>query len=521
MTLHWPDEDIDRSNRVRVEMEHFLSEYRSLSQRLEAGRCLNDVATSRRDPETDATAVEPISPDLAARIRQEDSGSWLRIGDGLRAEVALAEAADLPPVDAAHRLGLDCSTPVGKQLVVEALVNATFRDHIVEGLCTAFAQPPVFRDDGRADEPNQIVEGARQAILQSRADWAQPEKRNLHELRTTFLWASQVTLVTPIHCLMAPLSHAAPDVAIDLLESMPSPLDAVLCLEWVHLDVESFEAWARAIRNAPSAWDEGGWIGRHGAARGLALPLLLWRAEGHLRYMPLDTEAVRATPNDVAQVVRNRAEGGVTAWRWCADLLGQANQRERDGRSGLEDGTYRTAQALARNGGWASFDPGTGRDALLLEAACRLAPDAQNIPAHLASLLPTKPEQFIRGTSGADLSWAAFGLAGHPPFGPVTRLLSKAFTGSAGAERLSSLWNKALVLRELAAGGVLNDQEDDASDHRNPAAPLHLIVTMGIAAAELCDGESREAADSLILEVDAMLEEFRPWDGHGYRVLFE
>lgn len=527
MMLRWPNEDVGLLSRHTSEMDRFLANYRTLTQRLEAGRRLHGIAVNSGDPEAEATALEPDHPVLAARVRLEADDPWLLTSSALRAEAALADAAELPPVESVRRLGMASDDPVGARVIADALGDAALRRHVVEGLRAAFAEPPVFLGDGMNGEPSRAVEEAQQAIRQSRANWAEPEKRSLRELRMTLQWGSHVTSVEPAHYLMAPLSRAAPEAAIDFLDAMPSPLDAVLCLELVHLDVERFEAWARAIRCAPSAWSNEGWIGMHGAPRGLALPLLLWRAEEHLRRMPVDAEPGRVTPEDVARAVRNRDDGARAAWRWCADLLEQADRRERDGQSGPGDGIYRAAQALATGGGWLDFDPGRGRDALHLEAACRLVPDAQDSSPHLASLLPSEPENFLDGKAGADLSWAAFSLVGalgpmfegRPPYGLVTRILSTSFWGKDGPQRLSALWTSALVLREMAAGGVTKGGDSDAADRHDPIVPLHLIVAMGIAAVEMREHGGGGDIAGLLLEVDAMLAELRPCDTLGYDVL--
>jgi hypothetical protein len=121
----------------------------------------------------------------------------------------------------------------------------------------------------------------------------------------------------------------------------------------------------------------------------------------------------------------------------------------------------------------------------------------------------------------------AFGLVGalgpmfegRPPYGLVTRILSPTFWGVDGPERLSALWRNSLVLRELAAGGVANDSNQNTVDRRNPADTLHLIVAMGIAAVEMSKRVDVTDTKGLLTVVDGMLAELRPWDTLGYNAL--
>lgn len=527
MTHHWPDENIEEPSKVKSEINQFLADFRRLPQRIEAGRRLHSITVNTAAAEAQATALEPDYPHLAARIRLEAESSSLLTSNALRAEAALADAATSPLASTLQRLGLASEDPVGQRLVADALLDESLRSRVVEELRATFTRSPTFSENVMNSEPNRIVEEAQQAIVRSRADWAEAEKRSLRELRTAMHSASYITRIEPIHYLISPLFRAAPETAIDLLDTMPSPLDAALCLEWCFLDIRRFEAWARAIRCAPSAWDNKGWLGRDGAQRGLALPLLLWSAEGHLWRMATNLEKKHATPDDVARAVRDRNDGAVTSWRWCAELLTAAELRERDGRSGPEDGIYRTAEALAKGNNWSDFDPGRCRDALHLEAACLLVSDPKDVSPHLTSLLPSSPEDFLDSEVGADLSSAAFDLVGalgpmfgnRPPYGLVTRILSKAFWGEEGPGRLSALWHNALILRELAAGGVTKTGYVDAVDRRNTAHPLHLIIAMGMAAVEMGSRGANVNAAGLLSEVDAMLAELRPWDELGYDAL--
>lgn len=520
MTLQWADEDTEYRRQARAELDAFMARYCTLSARVSAGERLAGAGKRRPDGETAARMLEGDHPDIAVHIRAEADEPCLRTTDGLLAEAAIDVALTLPPVEAVRRLGAVGGSPVADRLIADAFARGRLLAHVLSGLREAFKGTPFFFGDDEGAQGG-IVDDARAALVSARERWADPAARSFRDLHMQIRWAPVVSLVEPVHVLMGPLSKAAPVEAMAMLDMMPSALDAALVLEAVRLSVERYEPWANAVCVAPAAWDEEGWLGdRDKALRGLALPVLLWCAEDRLHDVNEDGPGL-ATPADVASTVRGRDDGAVTAWRWCADLIEQADRAERNGRGGPQNGRWRVAQALAASGGWNTFNPGFGSDCLLLEAAQRLALDASDAPPRLAELFPTSPEAFLDGRCGADLSSAAFGLVGgigpmlngQPLYGLATRILSKGLWGEDGPTRLKSLWHRALVLRELAAGGVLRHAR---GDRRSPDDPLHLVIALGIAAIEMITRGVNGDANGIACQLEGMLAECEPWDMLGH-----
>ncbi|MXP25186.1 hypothetical protein GRI39_03900 [Altererythrobacter indicus] len=519
MSLHWPDEASEYRKRALDELDTFLTRYYALPKRREAAKLFAKLGESQSETETAASVLEVEFPDVAAQIRSEANEPSLRTVDGLLAEAVLDQVANLDPVIAVRKLGSLCDNPIGQKLVSKALKDDIFREHILDGLSKAFKDRPYFIGDDDAKNGARAVEEVRSALVQSRKSWADPSGRNIRDLRAPHGW---FPVIEPIHLLIGPLSQVAPADAMKVLDTLPSEFDGFLCLEHVDLGLDHYEHWVKAVYAAPPAWDELGWTGnRSEAPCGLALPLLLWHAESRLLRLK-DGVSGQATPTDLASSIRSRGDGALVAWHWCAGLVERADRAERDGHGSPNDGDWRTAQALAANGGWHGFNPGKGRDALLREAAQKLAPDASDAAPRLGKLLPASPEAFIDGPDGADLSWAAFGLVGgfgpmfegRPPYGLATRLLSSGLWGKDGPGRLETLWKNALVLRELAAGGVIRNR---TTDHRKPEDLLHLIIAMGIAALEMIERGAKGDPAALRGQVDQMLCECAPWDilGHG------
>lgn len=519
MRLHWPDERVEQYSHYQRSLEAFMLDYRDIKDRVGAVRCLSNVIDEGRlDAEGAALVLENHYPEISARIRSEAAQEWLRTFDGLRAEVAIAESESLSDEEAAIRLGNASRTPLGKRLISEALADATLRSRVVQGVRVLFAGPPALIGEGPS------AEAFRNALVNARKSWADPNTRDLADLRAAGQSANMFLLLAPEHVLMGPLFEAAPQEALALLDKMPSPLDAALICEYVDLGMDRFESWARSVRLAPAAWDRDGWIGSRSVGEGgLALPLLLWSAEGHLRSMGKDAVNL-ATPGDTAQAIRARCDGDRTAWHWCASLLARADRDDSAGRAHPADGVWRTAQALASAGGWDGFDPGRGPDALLLEAAQRLVPDsgASGLPPRLGDLLSATPEAFLDDPTGKDLSDAAFLLVsgcnllvgGRAPYGTVTRILASGLLGAEGPERFDVLWKKAHILRELAAGGIRSDQED-----RKPEDALHLIIALGLSAVELIHQGAIGEADELLALIHHALMEIQAWDALGFDAL--
>ena len=514
--LRWPDEDGTWRERAEAELTTFMEGYGILPDRPEAGAALAASTDRRPTPEVATRAVAGVHPSVAARLRAEAEPSQLRTLDGLLAEAALAAAPGLPPREAALRLAGASGMPVADALLSEALRDDALRAKVVEGLALAVAEPPAFHGDGTRDEPSRLVEEARSALARMRDDWSDPSARSIHDVAIAEQLTQHVSVVQPIHCLMRPLFDAAPAEALALLDALPSPLDAAVILDRIHLDVNRFEDWAEAIRLAPPAWDAEGWIGgRSRASEGIALPMLLWRAEDRLRAMADDRDGV-VGPEDIAAVVRGREDGRIVAWRWCARLLARTDREDRRGFLQASDGAWRTAQALAAEGGWSDLDPGTGEDALFLEAAQRLAPDGGDLPCRIPDLLPAFPEAFLT-QAGTDFSWAAFGLLGTfgpaspdvVPYGIATRLLAAPFLGAGGPEALRAVWHDALVLRELAAGGVPTTVD---SGRREPEDVVHVVVALGLAALERIGAGEPGDAEGLVAAMEDMLGEIEPWD---------
>lgn len=516
MTLSWPNETHHRQ-RAKTELETFLAGYYLLPNRLEAGKILANMAESYPSTAASSERLEDAYPKMAARLRvEEDSG--LRTIDGLLAEATIDSASHLDPIVVVRQLGALCGRPVSRALITDALRDKDLCETVTSGLCRAFKSRPFFTGDDEATEGRHHVEDMRRALEQARQAWADPASRDLRDLHAPMYFS---LLVEPIHLLLGPLSKAAPAAAMTVLDTLPSALDAALCLERRILEVKTFEQWAAALRAAPAAWDADGWVGKTSDKPcGLALPFLLLYAEDRLLEMTFEAPGC-ATPMDVAMAFQRRADGADVAWRWCADLIKKADQRERDGRGHTDDGYWRTAQALAENGSWSRLDPGNGQQALLLEAAKRLVPGSVNAPLHLNKLLPDSPESFLQGPQGEALSRTAFGLVGgfgpmfegHLPYGLAVRILSSGLWGDEGPGRLKDVWQNALVLRELAAGGVLRQ---GPAQYRQPEAPLHLIIAMGIAALEMGQKGAQIEADAIRRIVSGMLEECAPWDLFGY-----
>ena len=139
MTLYWPDEDCTIRDRVGREMREFLARYRALPRRAEAGSILAQMTNRRPDPEGAARVLEADHPDIAARIRAEADEQWYRTMDGLLAEASIAEAPSLPPAAAARLLGTVGGVLVADHFISEALADEALRQHVVRGLCEAFA----------------------------------------------------------------------------------------------------------------------------------------------------------------------------------------------------------------------------------------------------------------------------------------------------------------------------------------------------------------------------------------------
>ncbi len=528
MILHWPDENDQFRRAFRTELDSFRLGYDTLKNRAEAGGILAAKGVRQGNTDTAAALLEVDHPEIAARLRSEENTAAFRTIDGLLAEAALHQSRNLTPLQTVRRLGAVSGAFAGNVVVTDALKQTALRKKVLMGLSEAFRCAPFFIGDDTQEDESGAVKEARAALQAARSDWADPANRSLQALGYTQAWFQ---LVEPAHALMGPLSQASLPDAIAVLDAMPSPLDAVLTLDCAGLDVETYAGWAGAVQHAPAAWDSTGWRGaRARAPCGLALPLLLSRAEHRLSDAQDDKPGI-VTPKDVASIIQAREDGALVAWRWCAMLIERADRAERDGRGSVANGAWRTALALAEAGGWQEFDSGDNQDALLLEAARRLASGRPVEKSALAALLPRTAEEFVNGQAGANLSRAALNLVGGlgpmfdgcPPYGLATRILAQELLGAKGPEHLHALWHDALVLREIAAGGVTRGSITNSTrnDHRAPADPLHLIIAMGLAAIERIENGADGDPAGLVREVEDMLGECAPWDMLGHDSLLK
>lgn len=508
MSLNWPNEQPERRLRDQSSCDAFLDEHLGLPDREQAISLLPQKWLPLwRDPKAMAALIGQAAPQIATRLAVEQPGEYLRTIDGLLTQKAIDQMTRAPSLEALQMLGLCSGSALGRRMVTRALGDAPIRARITNLMLAAFQQPPMLL--GSPEQGAELLN----ALQTARTEWSYRENRTLDAIHRSRHAAVDHTCISPLHLLIGPLIDAAPQEAFELIDQMLSPLDAALIFEFV--DRSDYAAWIKAIEVAPAAWDHTGWVGRKTqASRGLALPFLLHQAAQNLNRLPPDSPI----PTDIAKAIRNRADGPIVSLEWCALLLEHADRDHRAGQDTSNQGQWLTAKALATKGGWNEFDAGRGPDALLKDAAQRLAagPEAQSQPPRLLEMLPATPEAFLDNKSGRDLSRATFKLhSSNTGYGLVTRILSTALLGSDGPARLQCLWDRALILRDLANGAVKPDSADD----RNPNDPLCFIVALGIGAVELIrQGEHGDAAGLLGVCHD-MLAELEVWQPLGHHQL--